>query len=150
VEEEKAGRLHAQAEYDRWEAEYKKAATLVPRGLLDEQTLDVTRFQREAARAARVKVEAKVQSAESTVKENKARWQKAKVDVKVAEAKHRAAEADRDATAALLSYATIEAPYDGVVMVRNINTGDFVQPATTGKGEPLFVVARMDWVRIFI
>jgi HlyD family secretion protein len=150
VEEEKAGRLQAQAEYNRWDVEYKKAVELVARGNLDQQTRDVTLFQRESAKAAEVKVEAKVQSAEAAVKESRARWEKAKMDVKVAEARHRAAEAERDFVAAMLGYAEIRAPYNGVVMVRNINTWDFVQPATTGKGEPLFVVVRMDRVRIFI
>jgi len=130
--------------------EYRKAVELVSRGNLDQQTRDVTLLQREAAKAAVVKVEAKVRSAEAAVKESKARWEKAKIDVQVAQARHRAAEAERDVVAAMLAYAEIRAPYQGVVMVRNINTGDFVQPATAGKGEPLFVVARTDLVRIFI
>jgi RND family efflux transporter MFP subunit len=150
VEEEKAGRLQAQAEYNRWDVEYRKAAELVARGNLDQQTRDVTLFQREAAMAAKVRVEAKVQSAEAAVKESKARWEKAKIDVQVAQARHGAAEAERDVVAAMLAYAEIRAPYNGVVMVRNINPGDFVQPATAGKVEPLFVVARTDRVRIFI
>jgi RND family efflux transporter MFP subunit len=150
VDEEKAGRLQAQAEYNRWDVEYRKAVELVNRGNLDQQTRDVTLLQREAAKAAVVKVEAKVQSAEAAVKESKARWEKAKMDVQVAQARHGAAEAERDVAAAMLGYAEIRAPYEGVVMERNVNTGDFVQPMTTGKGEPLFVVARMDLVRIFL
>jgi RND family efflux transporter MFP subunit len=150
VEEEKAGRLQAEAEYQRWDAEYRKAEDLVRRGLLDQQTLEVTRYQREATRAAKVKVEARVESAVSAVKEAQARWDKAKVDVKVAQSRHRAAEAERDYVAEMLGYAEIRAPYDGVVMVRNINTWDFVQPAAAGKGEPLFVVASTDKVRIFV
>jgi multidrug resistance efflux pump len=150
VKEEEAGRLQAQAEYNRWEVEYKKAAELVARGNIDQQTLDVTLFQREAARAGKVKVEARVQSAEAAVKESKARWDKAGMDVKVAQARHRAAEAERDVVAAWLGYASIRAPYEGAVLVRNVNTGDLVQPAAAGKGEPLFVVARTDRVRIFL
>ncbi|HYT93030.1 MAG TPA: efflux RND transporter periplasmic adaptor subunit [Gemmataceae bacterium] len=150
VKEEEAGRIQAQAEFDRWDVEFRKAQVEVSRGTLDQQTLDVTRYKREAARAAKVQVEAKVQSAETAVKESAARWRKAEVDVKVAKARHQAAQADQAYVAALLDYAEVRAPYDGVVMVRNINTGDFVQPsATGGKGEPLFVVASQDKVRLF-
>jgi RND family efflux transporter MFP subunit len=149
VQEEEAGKIEARAEFDRWDAEFRKAEVEVRRGTLDQQTLDVTRYKREAARAAMVKVDTKVQSAATAVKESAARWRKAEVDVKVAEARHKAAQADEAAVAAWLEYAQVRAPYDAVVMVRNINTGDFVQPATTGKGEPLFVVASQDKVRLF-
>jgi HlyD family secretion protein len=37
-----------------------------------------------------------------------------------------------------------------VVTRRNINTDDFVQPPTAGKGEPLYVVERRDVMRVFV
>jgi RND family efflux transporter MFP subunit len=49
----------------------------------------------------------------------------------------------------MLAYAKIRAPYDGVVTMRKVNTGDLVQPAA-GKGDWLFVVARLDPVRVVI
>src|SRR5262249_21966960 len=49
-----------------------------------------------------------------------------------------------------LAYTKLTAPYDGVVTRRHINTGDFVQPATGAKGEPLYVVERRDPVRVFV
>ena len=46
------------------------------------------------------------------------------------------------------------APYDGVVTVRNANTGDYVESVAGDKTNPghppLFVVARTDLVRVFI
>jgi RND family efflux transporter MFP subunit len=51
----------------------------------------------------------------------------------------------------MLDYAQIKAPYDGVVTQRNVNTGDFVQPAGMGGARrPLFVVMQTDPVRVFI
>ena len=51
----------------------------------------------------------------------------------------------------MLALPEIRAPYDGVVTQRNVNTGDFVQPAAGGpKGRPLFVVEQIDPVRVFV
>ena len=57
----------------------------------------------------------------------------------------------------------LTSPYDGVVVVRNANVGDFVQPASGDKSidrdtighsagtvQPLYVVARVDLVRVFV
>ena len=51
---------------------------------------------------------------------------------------------------ALLEFATLKAPYAGVVTQRNINRGDFVQPAAQAKGDPLFVVQQTDKVRVWV
>src|SRR5262249_44835443 len=40
--------------------------------------------------------------------------------------------------------------FDGVVTRRAVNTGDFVQPASAGKGESLYVVERIKPVRVFV
>ena len=54
----------------------------------------------------------------------------------------------------MLAYTKVTAPYDGVVTVRNANTGDYVQAVTGDKSTPnpsaIFVVARIDLVRIFV
>ena len=57
----------------------------------------------------------------------------------------------------------IRAPYDGIVLTRNVNSGDFIQPAggdlsgprsnqdmARPRSNPLYVVARIDKVRIFL
>ena len=53
-----------------------------------------------------------------------------------------------------MDYTKITAPYDGVVTVRNANTGDFVESIAgdkTASGHvPIFVVARTDLARIFV
>jgi RND family efflux transporter MFP subunit len=87
--------------------------------------------------------EAKIASAQASLKEAEAVRSKAHVDIAVAEA-------DRGRMAALLGYAKLTAPYNGVVTRRNVNTRDFVQPPTAGKGEPLYVVERRDVMRVFV
>ena len=90
-----------------------------------------------------IRREAKVETSQARLKEAEAKKKKAEVDIG-------AAKADRDRLSALLSYTRITAPYDGVVTRRNINTDDFVQPPTGGKGEPLYVVERRDKMRIVV
>src|SRR5262249_55487824 len=60
------------------------------------------------------------------------------------------AEADRDHVQTLLQYTQIKSPFDGIVTRRAINTGDFVQPPTASKGEPLYVVDRIKPIRVFV
>ena len=80
----------------------------------------------------------------------KAKLEQAQADVEVKAAMLKVAKKDRDQVQALLGYTTLTAPYAGVVTRRNINRGDFVQPATQAKGDPLFVVQEMDEMRIFV
>lgn len=54
---------------------------------------------------------------------------------------------------ALIRFKTIVAPYDGVVTVRNINVGDYVNKEgtlSTGKDSNLFTVADVDRMRLFV
>lgn len=79
-----------------------------------------------------------------------AKLKSAQADVDVKKADLEAAVKDRDVQQAWLDFATIKAPYSGVLTRRNINDGDFVQPATQAKGDPLFVVQQTDTVRVWV
>ncbi len=70
----------------------------------------------------------------------------ARADVVAAAAAIDVARADAGTALALLGYTKIEAPFDGIVTQRNVNTGDLTQPGADKP--PLFVVARSDIVTI--
>jgi HlyD family secretion protein len=147
MREAEAGRTRAQALYESWQTQYKQQEKLVQSGSLDAQTLEVTGNQFKAADAARQEVEAKVGSAQATARESEAKRNKAKADHAAAKAKVQVAQAEEGRAAALLEYSKIRAPYDGVVTSRNVHTGYYL----TGTGvKPLFVVARMDIVRVMV
>ena len=55
---------------------------------------------------------------------------------------------DKEMVEAQLGYATISAPFDGVIVERNTNPGDFVQNATTAQTPPIISVARVDLVTL--
>jgi RND family efflux transporter MFP subunit len=59
------------------------------------------------------------------------------------------AKADLERVAALLQYARIVAPFDGVVTQRTVSPGDLAAPPR-GRDAPLFTVARVDMVRVVV
>src|SRR5262245_23594123 len=150
IAEAEAGRARAQAEASRWQAQLTREQELVKRKVIEQQTLDETRFQFEAARTAAGEVEAKVQSAKAGEDESRARAEKAAADVRVAEARLKIGEAEQRRLEALLHYTRITAPFDGVVTRRTVDTGHFLQPSAGDKGEPVFVVARVDPVCVYV
>jgi RND family efflux transporter MFP subunit len=127
IDQAKAAVQRAQAENKRARSQHERLAKAGRGGFLDKEQVEEALLGYEAAEAAVAKANA---------------------DVSVAEARLEVTKADRDHAQALLDYAKVRAPFDGVVTRRNINTGDLVQPAS--KGEPLFVVERVDPVRVFV
>lgn len=93
------------------------------------------------AEAARAAAEKAIATAEKNVKVKQA-------DEKAAEARLKVAETDLKYTEIMVDYATVKAPYDGVITRRLVDTGAFIQSATTGRVTPLFTLARVDRLRI--
>ena len=143
VQEAVAAVARAQSTRDYWEGQNKRFTRLVTENVLDKQTKEDAQNQFRAAAAALSEAQAKVQSARAVQQEKEIARDKAEVDI-------RAADADRRRQADLVGYATLTAPYDGVVTQRNINTKQFVQPATGVQGDVLYVVERTDIVRVFV
>jgi HlyD family secretion protein len=129
IKQAEAALLRTKAELDRSKSQYERMERVGQSGILDKEQVDETRLGYDAAKAAIVKAEA---------------------DIDVARARLQVAEADRDHVQTLLQYTHIKAPFDGIVIRRAINTGDFVQPPTTGKGEPLYVIDRVKPIRVFV
>jgi RND family efflux transporter MFP subunit len=127
---------------ERWESESKRIAGLVGKGVMDTQSAEETRNQFKAATA-------RLTSAEAAVKKAVADRDKAQADVRSVQARVDVASAEARRLEALQGYAKIRAPFRGVVTMRKVNTGDFVQPAGS-QGNWLFTVARLDPLRIVI
>jgi HlyD family secretion protein len=142
VDEVKAGLLRAKANHELWRRQYERISKLAG-SVIDVQVKDETWSQFQSAHAGEEEAKAKITTAGASWEEAKAAQDKARADIAVAEA-------DRERLAALVDYAKLPAPFAGVITRRNINTGDFVQPPTGGKGEPLYVVERQDLMRIFV
>ncbi|MBM4070884.1 MAG: efflux RND transporter periplasmic adaptor subunit [Planctomycetes bacterium] len=150
IREVEAARIRARANCERWESQHKRMTGLVTQRIVDQQNLEETLNQYKSAEAACLEVEAKIQSAQATAKESEAKRKKVKADQSAARAKVHVAEAEAGRLAAMLDYSKIRAPFDGVVARRNVHTGHFLQPGSGSGATPLFVVARMDVVRVLV
>ncbi len=129
VQEAQAGLSRAEATHNYWQGQSARFTSLVKDSVLDKQTQEETLNQFRSAAAALSEAKAKVESAKAVVLEKESASEKAEADI-------RAAEADRQRQADLVGYATLTAPFDGVVTQKNVNTKQFVQPATGGQGRP--------------
>jgi RND family efflux transporter MFP subunit len=127
IKEANAAVLRARAELARAKSQFERLDRLT--AVLDKDQREEYRLGFEAAQAGLAKAEA---------------------NVDVANARLERAKADQDYVETLLQYTKVRAPFDGVVTRRSINTGDFVQPAAAGKEGSLFVVEKVDPVRVFV
>ena len=131
--------------------------------MVDQQVLDETRRQLKSSQAALEASRVAVKNRDAQRLAAAATLEKTKVDVIAAQAKVRVSEAEERRLAALVGYLTIAAPYDGVVYARNVNTGDFVLPATgdptqgtfsvgvsPSRSTPLYVLNRIDPVLFIV
>jgi multidrug efflux pump subunit AcrA (membrane-fusion protein) len=144
--------------------EVKRLKRETERGIVDPQILLESTNQWKSTIAARDAAKATIEKSMAEVISRDSALSKAKVDVTVAEADLSVAESDANYAKAWVGYLTLTAPYNGVVVARNANTGDFVMPvlgdptamqraphlAPGGTAAPIYVLDRLDIVRIFV
>lgn len=130
-------------------AEHERIAQLAASGSVNRQLLDETVLRRDAATADLDAKEARIQTAESGVAAGAANVDKAGTDLGHAEANVVLSPAKRDRVNTLLEYATIRAPFKGIITQRYVDQGAFVQSADgNSAAKPLLRVVRTDKVTI--
>jgi multidrug efflux pump subunit AcrA (membrane-fusion protein) len=152
-----------QADVDRWDEEVKRLTAEVQKKVVDPSILAESTNQYKSAAAARDAAKAVITTAEAELLAREAKDAKANVAVDVARAALDVAESEERRLKAWIGYLTLTAPFDGVVVVRNANTFDFVLPSTgdptampdspdqsPALAAPIYVVDRTDKVRIFV
>ena len=153
-----------QAEVDRWDTQVKRLTRQVARVVIDPRVLFESTNQLKSSIAVLDKAKATIKRAKAELLGARARLEKAQVDVRVAEATLKVAESEERYAKAWVDYLTLNAPFPGVISARNANTFDFVQPTTgdptayylspdvspSGNAAPIYVVDRLDIVRIFL
>ena len=130
------------------EAEFQRTDDLVRRGSMQPRVLDEVRKKRDSEAAARAAVTSAIESAVANVKVAQSRLAAAVADLKFATAETVIQERQIEEIDELINYATLTAPFAGVVTKRNVSPGDLVSEHSSGA--PLFVVSQIDKVRIQI
>lgn len=130
------------------QSEHARIVELVNAKSVNEALRDEKLKQLQAAKAGLVAAQAAVRSAEANIKVERARKTQAEADLAHAVAQRKVAEASLRQTDILMEYATIKAPYAGVITRRWANTGDFIRSAAVGQNEPLFTLVKVDPLRI--
>jgi RND family efflux transporter MFP subunit len=149
VNEAKAAVDRAVADRERAQSEFDRISDLSSRQAVTTKLVDEAKNALSSATAATKEVTAKIQSAEARLNEADALIEKAEADAEAMAARQKVAAAEEQRVAKLLSFATISAPFSGVIAARHVDTGHLVSGTTQSK-QPLLVVVRPETVRIFV
>jgi HlyD family secretion protein len=133
VKEAEANVERTKAEVDQCKSQYERVKSMVKEGNLDRQIEDENLKQWQSSTASFKQATHAVKTREAQRESAQAAIDKAEADLATAKAKVDVSKSDEKRVAALFSYTHVTAPYDAIVSERNINTGDFVLPAT---GDP--------------
>ncbi len=142
VQAAEANRSFRRRELSRFEGLERERA--VQTGVVEERTLYY-----QSAEAALSSASAALLKAQAEVQEARAKLVSAQADVRLKRSLIEVARKDRDRSQAFLSYATVTAPFDGVITRRSIDPGSFVQTGASARGTPLLVVERTDIVTVY-
>jgi multidrug efflux pump subunit AcrA (membrane-fusion protein) len=145
------------ADVERWGKEVKRLTRLTRERVVDQQVLDETTRQLKSSQALLEAAQVAVRTRDAQRLASEATQDRSAVDISVAEARVPVAVAEEQRLAALVDYLTLNAPYDGVVLARNVNLGDFVTPASgdpsqgafslgvsPSRATPLYLLNRID------
>lgn len=150
LREAQAAEAREEAKYARWQSEFQRISKLAENGVVTKKVADETRAELEAADAGRNEAVARIASVEAQQQESAAQLEKAKADAIATRSRLAVAEAEARRLEALHNYATIRAPYDGVVVERTAHTGHLIQSGGGTHQKPVLIVMRVDPIRVFV
>jgi len=117
---------------------------------IDEKQVDETREHLEASKETWEASKAAIITSKARVTSCDAKIQETEADVAVAQSEVKVAQAELGKVQVQLAFATIPAPFDGVVTYRAMFPGDFVRAANENGSVPLLTVQRTDLFRVVV
>ena len=133
------------------EAAFTRVKELVANKAVAGRLRDEAQKKFEASQAARTAAEAARESAKANVSVAEQKVAVADADALAAQEATKVAGKQLEEMDVLMAYATLKAPFKGVVTGRHVDRGDLVrntQTASDSSRKPLFIVAQIDKVRV--
>ncbi len=138
----------ARGEVARVEAEYQlskvtsqRKERLAAERVISPQELD-------EARGELIVAETQMKIAESRIAGAEAKKGVVEADIRVAQSEVEVAKATISRVETLMNYATVRAPFDGVITERLVDPGAFIRSAEKGDATALFSLAQVDKIRL--
>jgi len=142
------GRYESEVTYRR--SEYHRFERLARENAIPRDQSDERLNQLNGAEASLAAASAEIQTAESKLQVEQAKLAQSHANLKHAESDVKVAQANLEHLKVLLGYASIRAPYAGVITRRMFDSGAFIQSAATSSPSPLFTIMRIDRLRIVV
>jgi len=130
------------------EVVYRRYQGLREDNAITELEFEEAQGEYETAKASLVSAQAGVASAVADTKSAHAQLAVARSEITVAEASVGSAHSEVKRLQAIASYATIRAPYTGVVTARYADPGQLINEGTSGKSTPIVRLARDEKLRL--
>jgi HlyD family secretion protein len=131
-------------------AELKRYEELVASEVIDRRVYDEEKDRFEAALSRKDAALAAVETARADVLTKIAKKEQVIVDVALAKANVRVAQATLAKAKAFVDFTKIHAPFDGIITKRNYNNGDFIRTADRAGQLPLLEVQVRDKMRVIV
>ncbi len=132
------------------EAEFVRTKDLVDRQSIERRLLDEARKKRDSELASKQSVASAIISAEANIIVAQAKLSAAQADLATAQADTTITQGQVEEIDVLMEYATLKAPFDGVVTHRTVDPGTLVRNSDQGGSQPLMVISKIDRVRVRI
>lgn len=141
----------ADAAVEASQSELARILDLVERKTLQGRLLDEAKMKRDSDLAEKAAMSSAIDSAAAEVAVAKAKLVAAEAAREAAQADTEIARRELRELEVQIGYATLKAPFDGIVSQRILNPGDLVRSSSeVGKGHPVFVISQTDRVRVRI
>lgn len=150
VKQSQADLKAAIANLDYRQIDFNRESALFQRQAIEQQVVDESRKNLNAAEANRDLKEAAIGTAKAQLAAKQARLLQANADLENAKAKVLVARAVLGKAEDYESYLTLRSDYNGVVTLRNFHEGDFVKAAEQGGELPVLSVAETDLMRVVV